>query len=436
MARHSSSLATKRQQKASKRSDSQSTISSTSVAISTKSIDENKTSKEPLFIPNPDDDTNSAESVSGPADSSRMLIQPPVVGAEKKKPDTDIVVDTSRASWQRSNSSHLVNHVDRATELSDNTSSEAPRKKYKSDIGDRSSSTASVLIEADEGNSTEADSRQSPKRDQSITKCHPDRSSRVRKGSMTMQHLLAGFASNQLQSVDKVHSAVDGIGVEGNSSDDEDAEDEKGLRASPPVDSRDNTLISDLAADVEDPMILPAEAPHNDMEIDDDDDPDALSVLCSVQQSITSNSAASLTQPLVQSEFIRTDGSDDISINFDMDKIKSNYQNITPCLPTAQSPTIRDDDAVLEDAGIGNVDNEARVVEVLSRVINKTDFTEMEIVGQFNLGFIIARRRKLIALSNRMMDDLFIVDQHAADEKYNFESLQQTTVIRSQKLFR
>ncbi|ETW76829.1 hypothetical protein HETIRDRAFT_442135 [Heterobasidion irregulare TC 32-1] len=34
------------------------------------------------------------------------------------------------------------------------------------------------------------------------------------------------------------------------------------------------------------------------------------------------------------------------------------------------------------------------------------------------------------------MDDLFIVDQHAADEKYNFETLQQTTRIESQRLFK
>ncbi len=30
--------------------------------------------------------------------------------------------------------------------------------------------------------------------------------------------------------------------------------------------------------------------------------------------------------------------------------------------------------------------------------------------------------------------DLFIVDQHAADEKYNFENLQKTTQIHAQKL--
>jgi len=442
MARHLSSLAAKREQKTSKRTDSQSTtISSTSITTPTKSIDENTASKEPLFIPDPDDGMNSVESVnaiesvSGSADSSRMLVQHPVAGAEKHKPDIDVVVDTSRASWHRSNPSHLTGHVERVAKFSDDTSLEAPRKKHKSDAGDRSSSTISVLNETDEGNPADTDSRQSSKHDRSTTKGRPDRSSRIRKGSMTMQHFLAGFASNRSQSVDQVHNAVDSIRIERNTSDDEDVVDEEGPQASPPVDSGESALISDLAADFEVPAILPAEAHHDEMEIDDDD-PDAPSVLSSVQQSITSSSVASLTQPLVQAEFTRTSGSDDISINFDMDKIKSNYHNMAPCLPTAQLPTSPRDHAILDDAGIGNVDNETRVVEVLSRVIDKTDFAAMEVVGQFNLGFIIARRRKSIALSNRMMDDLFIVDQHAADEKYNFESLQQTTVIRSQKLFR
>lgn len=43
---------------------------------------------------------------------------------------------------------------------------------------------------------------------------------------------------------------------------------------------------------------------------------------------------------------------------------------------------------------------------------------------QFNLGFIIAKNGK----------DLFIVDQHATDEKYNFEMLQRHTVLQSQQL--
>ena len=48
----------------------------------------------------------------------------------------------------------------------------------------------------------------------------------------------------------------------------------------------------------------------------------------------------------------------------------------------------------------------------------------MEIIGQFNLGFIIVKYGP----------DLFIVDQHASDEKYNFEDLEKNTVLQSQRL--
>jgi DNA mismatch repair protein PMS2 len=77
----------------------------------------------------------------------------------------------------------------------------------------------------------------------------------------------------------------------------------------------------------------------------------------------------------------------------------------------------------------------------LSRVIRKADFGKMSILGQFNLGFIIVRKREEVDGSGgghvrSAQDDLFIVDQHAADEKYNFESLQQACNIKSQKLIR
>ncbi|XP_039286166.1 mismatch repair endonuclease PMS2 [Nilaparvata lugens] len=60
----------------------------------------------------------------------------------------------------------------------------------------------------------------------------------------------------------------------------------------------------------------------------------------------------------------------------------------------------------------------------LSREITKDMFQKMEVIGQFNLGFIIAK----------LKSDLFIVDQHATDEKYNFETLQKTTTLTNQKL--
>ncbi len=48
----------------------------------------------------------------------------------------------------------------------------------------------------------------------------------------------------------------------------------------------------------------------------------------------------------------------------------------------------------------------------------------MRVLGQFNLGFIIG------ALGT----DLFILDQHACDEKVQFEGLQKSTTIHEQKL--
>ncbi|KAH9970937.1 hypothetical protein BJV74DRAFT_879810 [Russula compacta] len=57
----------------------------------------------------------------------------------------------------------------------------------------------------------------------------------------------------------------------------------------------------------------------------------------------------------------------------------------------------------------------------------------MDVVGQFNLGFIVARLRK--AGAEGATEDLFIVNQHAADEKYNFETLHAKTRLESQRLF-
>ncbi|GAA5999464.1 ATP-binding mismatch repair protein [Rhodotorula paludigena] len=96
----------------------------------------------------------------------------------------------------------------------------------------------------------------------------------------------------------------------------------------------------------------------------------------------------------------------------------------------------------LAGAGVGEEDQDAEAT--LSRVVAKDDFAAMQVVGQFNLGFIIARRRvragsakgkeREVNPDAELHDDLFIVDQHASDEKYNFERLQAETVIQSQRL--
>ncbi|KAK5730080.1 ATP-binding mismatch repair protein [Elasticomyces elasticus] len=69
----------------------------------------------------------------------------------------------------------------------------------------------------------------------------------------------------------------------------------------------------------------------------------------------------------------------------------------------------------------------------LSLTVSKADFEHMTIVGQFNLGFILAIRS---ASNERDQDELFIIDQHAADEKYNYERLRRTTTLQNQRLVR
>ncbi|KAL0127253.1 hypothetical protein PUN28_005508 [Cardiocondyla obscurior] len=69
-------------------------------------------------------------------------------------------------------------------------------------------------------------------------------------------------------------------------------------------------------------------------------------------------------------------------------------------------------------------DKQSDAEKELQRELTKDSFDQMEIIGQFNLGFIIAR----------LEDDLFIIDQHATDEKFRFEKLSNETKLKTQKL--
>ena len=71
-----------------------------------------------------------------------------------------------------------------------------------------------------------------------------------------------------------------------------------------------------------------------------------------------------------------------------------------------------------------NPEQNDRAEAELRKELSKDSFNSMEIVGQFNLGFIITK------LSNH----LFIIDQHATDEKYRFEVLRSSEHISSQPL--
>jgi DNA mismatch repair protein PMS2 len=75
-------------------------------------------------------------------------------------------------------------------------------------------------------------------------------------------------------------------------------------------------------------------------------------------------------------------------------------------------------------AASASVDAEVAATAELERSFTRADFASLRVAGQFNLGFILAV----------LGDDLFIVDQHASDEIYNFERLRRTTVLNKQPL--
>lgn len=166
---------------------------------------------------------------------------------------------------------------------------------------------------------------------------------------------------------------------------------------------------------------------------------EALVVPSPCEQGATSDAMAEEEPPPV--ELVRRHDVDaDISVQFNLDDVISSWKRLLdPASPRGHSLGRDGSDnsvKISTDAGVQNSENNEKAAVALARIINKTDFASMDIIGQFNLGFIICRRRKPVGEASSAMDDLFIVDQHAADEKYNFETLQSTTKIQSQKLLR
>jgi len=118
----------------------------------------------------------------------------------------------------------------------------------------------------------------------------------------------------------------------------------------------------------------------------------------------------------------------------------------------------------LVNAGLFNTD-QASAHECLARNVPKDKFARMKILGQFNDAFIIVRhdrytqdvkdeknKQKKDILDNSLAahnenknphgryrgelisSDIFVLDQHATDEKYNYETLRAKTVLARQRL--
>ncbi|KAM0674983.1 ATP-binding mismatch repair protein [Gurleya vavrai] len=90
-----------------------------------------------------------------------------------------------------------------------------------------------------------------------------------------------------------------------------------------------------------------------------------------------------------------------------------------------------DDYANTEIFGLNEVDSYfEHVKNFLNNDIqfSKSDFNKMEIIGQFNKGFILTK------LKTESKNIIFIIDQHAADEIKNFEFLQDNFIVKKQNL--
>lgn len=162
---------------------------------------------------------------------------------------------------------------------------------------------------------------------------------------------------------------------------------------------------------------------------DDIDDPESL-LSQALASSATTPSTISHKDKVVHPEIIKTDKhGGDISLRLNIGKIKQVRSQTRGPTIDSRTETSKKEGVPL-DAGVSNTEDDGKAVLALSRVIERKDFEGMTVVGQFNLGFIVVRKQENVC------DDLFIVDQHAADEKYNFETLQATVKIESQKLFR
>lgn len=363
-----------------------------------------------------------------------------------ESPNHGVVLDTSQATWSK----HLPTKsqpisgslIDSSTLSPDPTSAdqESARKKRKSEAG---SIWHGERQPGNEANSctqlklsrTTSNAGSMLKHYDSRTTLRSQLASFARPGS---QISLASLSTDEsMEEVRQDDIEVDELDLEIQDSVSRKGKNRKYVDIENAVDDPRRILPSDVTTSAVVEANPPTESDGStiDMNVDDEDMDDPTLLLNQVRSSSSAlPTTISQKDQVVHPEIIKTDKFDsDLSVRLDIDKLKLVWSQKT-CNKVDLNTVSSGKDAFPPDAGVSNIVEDERAVVALSRVIKKEDFENMVVIGQFNLGFIVVRRRTSCVVDE--MDDLFIVDQHAADEKYNFETLQATTKIQSQKLFR
>ncbi len=112
-------------------------------------------------------------------------------------------------------------------------------------------------------------------------------------------------------------------------------------------------------------------------------------------------------------------------IDFNLEKFKVRQARMCEVLKEKSASRVANEIDLIKNIKFKTKNIESKDAEKeLDRCMTKEDFSRMRICGQFNKGFIVTE----------LDSDLFIIDQHAADEIYNFETLQKAGKIQKQKL--
>jgi DNA mismatch repair ATPase MutL len=83
-----------------------------------------------------------------------------------------------------------------------------------------------------------------------------------------------------------------------------------------------------------------------------------------------------------------------VTVRFDLEQVKDAWVSRLEEPARSAEEVYRLSSKVSADASLTNTEDNESAMRALERVIDKSDFASMNVIGQFNLGFIIVRRRK------------------------------------------